>query len=52
MRHQTVYPPKTVHVRLKGNLYSFDTHCKTLKEAMATLPICQKRSWIAEWWKE
>ena len=43
---------ETVHVRLKGNLYSFDTHCETLKEAMATLPICKKRSWIAEWWKE
>lgn len=38
----------TIHVRLKGNLYSFDTGCTTLKE------VCQryKRSWIAEWWKE
>lgn len=42
----------TVHVRLKGNLYSFDTHCETLKEAMEKLPMCRKRSWIAEWWKE
>lgn len=43
---------KTVHVRLKGNLYSFDTKCKTLKEAMETFPMLAKRSWIAEWWKE
>jgi hypothetical protein len=39
---------KTVHVRLKGNLYSFDTHCETLKEVLKRY----KRSWIAEWWKE
>ena len=40
-----------VWVRLKGNLYAFNTHCYTLKEAMSTYPICAKRSWIAEWWK-
>jgi len=41
-----------VHIRLKGSFYSFNTHCKTLKEAMQTYPSCAKRSWIAEWWKE
>ncbi len=41
-----------VHIRLKCNPYSFNTNCKTLKEAMETYPICAKRSWIAEWWKE
>lgn len=41
-----------VHIRLKGDLYSFNTHCATLKEAMQTYPMCAKRSWIAEWWKE
>ena len=40
-----------VFVRLKGSLYGFNTHCKTLKEAMKTYPSCQKRTWIAEWWK-
>ena len=42
---------KEVWVRLKGNPFSFNTHCATLKEAMETLPLCYKRSWIAEWWK-
>lgn len=41
-----------VHVRLKGSLYGFNTHCKTLKDAMQTYPMLAKRSWIAEWWKE
>ena len=41
----------SVNIRLKGSLYSFDTHCRTLKEAMQTYPICAKRSRIAEWWK-
>ena len=43
---------KEVWVRLKGNFFSFNTHCFTLKEAMETLPQCSKRSWIAEWWKQ
>ena len=41
-----------VHVRLKGNLNSFNTHCSTLKEAMEIYPMLAKRKWIAEWWKE
>ena len=40
----------TISVRLKGSAYSFDTKCNTLKEVMATYPLCAKRSWIAEWW--
>lgn len=40
-----------VHVRQKGNSYSWNTHCRTLKEAMQTYPSIAKRSWIAEWWK-
>lgn len=40
-----------IYVRLKGSLYSFNTHCKTLKEVMSTYPSCSKRSYIAEWWK-
>ena len=43
---------KEVWVRLKGDLLSFNTHCSTLKEAMETLPQCNKRSWIAEWRKQ
>ena len=43
---------KEVWVRLKGSFYAFNTHCSTLKEAMETYPIMEKRSWIAEWWKE
>lgn len=43
---------KEVHIRLKGSLYGFNTHCATLKEAMATYPMCSKRSYIAEWWKQ
>lgn len=43
---------KEVIVRQKGSLYSFNTHCKTLKEAMETYPMISKRSYIAEWWKE
>ena len=43
---------KEVWVRLKGNFFSFNTHCSTLKEAMETYPQCNKRSWIAEWWKQ
>lgn len=39
-----------VHIRLKGNFYSFNTHCKTLKEAIQVYRL--KRSWVAEWWKE
>ena len=27
---------KEVWIRLKGNLFSFNTHCSTLKEAMET----------------
>lgn len=41
-----------IHVRLKGSFYSFNTHCSTLKDAMATYPMLAKRSLIAEWWKE
>lgn len=41
-----------IHIRLKGSLYSFNTHCTTLKEVMATYPQCKRRSNIAEWWKE
>lgn len=41
-----------VHVRQKGNFYCWNTHCKTLKEAMETYPSIAKRSWIAEWWKQ
>lgn len=40
-----------VWVQLKGSFYSFNTHCHTLKEAMATYPILAKRSWIDGWWK-
>lgn len=40
-----------IHVRQKGCMYSWNTHCKTLKEAMETYPQIAKRSWIAEWWK-
>ena len=44
---------KEIWVRLKGNLYGFNTHCKTLKDAIAEYPIIGgKRSNIAEWWKE
>lgn len=43
---------REVHVRLKGSLFSFNTHCKTLKDAMETYPQLVKRRWIAEWWKE
>lgn len=42
---------KEVWVRLKGNPFAFNTHCKTLKEALECQPLCRKRSWIAEWWK-
>lgn len=41
-----------VHIRLKGSIYSWNTHCRTLAEAMRTYPICAKRSYIAEWWKQ
>lgn len=43
---------KEVIVRQKGSSYSFNTHCKTLKEAMETYPMISRRSYIAEWWKE
>ena len=42
---------KEVHVLLKGSVYSWNTHCKTLKEAMQTYPSLAKRSWIRDWWK-
>lgn len=41
-----------VHVRQKGDFFSWNTHCKTLKEAMETYPSISKRNKIAEWWKE
>lgn len=37
-------------VRLRGDFYSSDTYCDTLKEFMNLHNL--KRSDIAEWWKE
>lgn len=42
---------KEVWVRSDGGIYAFNTHCHTLKEAMATYSIITKRKYIAEWWK-
>lgn len=33
---------KTISIRLKGSAYSFNTHCSTLKEVMATYPMAAK----------
>lgn len=41
---------KEVHIRLRGDLYSQNTHCATLKDAMKKYRL--KRHWIADWWKE
>nr|WP_294724045.1 hypothetical protein [Prevotella sp.] len=41
---------KQVIVRLKGDFYSMNTYCSTLKEYLEKRNL--KRSDIAEWWKE
>lgn len=40
-----------VWVRPKGSFYGFNTYCHTLKDAMKTYPLINKRSLIAEWWR-
>lgn len=41
---------KYVKVRLKGDFYTMDTYCRTLKEFLEMRNL--KRSDVAEWWKE
>ena len=41
---------KQVIVRLKGDFYSMNTYCSTLKEFLEKRNL--KRSDVAEWWKE
>lgn len=41
---------KQVKVRLKGDFYSMNTYCRTLKEYLEKTGL--KRSEVAEWWKE
>jgi hypothetical protein len=40
---------KEICLRFKGGIYTFATHCATLKEFYATYGG-YKRSDIAEWW--
>lgn len=41
---------KEVHVILKGDFYSMNTYCRTLKEFLEKSHL--KRSDILDWWKE
>lgn len=41
---------KEVHVILKGDCYSMNTYCSTLKEFLEMRNL--KRSDVSDWWKE
>jgi hypothetical protein len=41
---------KEVHVILKGDCYSMNTYCSTLKEFLEMRHL--KRSDVSDWWKE
>lgn len=41
---------KEVHVILKGDCYSMNTYCSTLKEFLEIRNL--KRSDVSDWWKE
>ena len=41
-----------VHVILKGDFYSLNTHCSTIKEAIELGGVIERRSQIKSWWKE
>ena len=48
--NQIILIMKQVIVRLKGDFYSMNTYCSTLKEFLEKRNL--KRSDVAEWWKE